>query len=367
MGLAFQRQGAGPPLLVLHGIGHRRQAWGAVLDWLVPQRDVILPDLPGHGESPPLVTSGRSVARALLDEVVGLIDELGLVRPHVAGNSLGGMVALELAARGRAASVTAFAPAGFWTSIGELRYAIAVNKVMQAAGRLIEPVGPALSRSTVGKALIYALLVTTPSKVSAEQASGDVAGFLAAAPAMDEILAAAVPFTSSIPDEVPVMIAWGARDRLLFPRQALLAKARLPQANVFMLPGCGHLPMTDNPRLVADVLLCGSKATSVPVHQPQEDGQLAPRADRGPADRRADHALVGEPTKAIRSLAIDQTVIRGAISRTAIGLDGVSQRAVRRNAVGSRFLIGRTLAWARRQPDRTRVLTRWAPASAWLL
>jgi len=268
VGLAFQRRGVGPPLLVLHGIGHRRQAWGPVLDWLVTQREVILPDLPGHGESPPLVTSGRSVARALLDETVGLIDELGLDCPHVAGNSLGGLIALELAARGRAASVTALSPAGFWTSPGQLRYAIAMNRVMLAAGRLIGPLGPALSRSTAGKALIYALLVARPSQVSAEQASADMTSFLAAAGAMDEILAAAVPFTKSIPDGVPVTVAWGARDRMLFPRQALLAKARLPQADVIMLPRCGHLPMTDNPQLVADVLLRGSTIVVPRVLQP---------------------------------------------------------------------------------------------------
>jgi len=269
--LAFQRHGTGPPLLLLHGIGHRRQAWGAVLDWLAPERDVIIPDLPEHGESPPLVTSGRSVARVLLDEIAGLIGELGLDRPHVAGNSLGGQLALELAASGRAASVTALSPSGFWTSIGQLRYAITVNRVMQAAGRLIEPLGPALSRSTAGKALIYALLVTRPSHVSAEQARDDMASFLAAASAMDQILAAAVPFTSSIPGGVPVTIAWGTRDRLLFPRQALLAKARLPQANIVLLPGCGHVPMTDNPRLVAEVLLRGSDTT--PPVLPQAAGQ----------------------------------------------------------------------------------------------
>ena len=54
MGLAFERTGSGPPLVLLHGVGHRRQAWHAVLDRLTPHRDVILVDLPGHGESPPL-------------------------------------------------------------------------------------------------------------------------------------------------------------------------------------------------------------------------------------------------------------------------------------------------------------------------
>ena len=52
MGLAYERIGSGPPLVLLHGVGHRRQAWGAVLDRLTPHRDVILVDLPGHGESP---------------------------------------------------------------------------------------------------------------------------------------------------------------------------------------------------------------------------------------------------------------------------------------------------------------------------
>jgi pimeloyl-ACP methyl ester carboxylesterase len=112
------------------------------------------------------------------------------------------------------------------------------------------------------------LLVARPSKISAEQASADMTSFLAAAGAMDEILAAAVPFTGSIPDGVPVTIAWGARDRMLFPRQALLAKARLPQADVIMLPQCGHLPMTDDPLLVADVLLRGSTSVAPPVLQP---------------------------------------------------------------------------------------------------
>ena len=63
MGLAYERQGAGPPLVLLHGVGHRRQAWGAVLRLLAPHRTVIAVDLPGHGESPPLRLAGRRCAR----------------------------------------------------------------------------------------------------------------------------------------------------------------------------------------------------------------------------------------------------------------------------------------------------------------
>jgi pimeloyl-ACP methyl ester carboxylesterase len=72
-------------------------------------------------------------------------------------------------------------------------------------------------------------------------------------------LDAATAFTGIVPAGIPVTIAWGTNDRLLPPRQALVAKERIPQARVVPLPGCGHVPMTDNPRMVADVLLRGSR------------------------------------------------------------------------------------------------------------
>jgi pimeloyl-ACP methyl ester carboxylesterase len=261
VGLAYERLGAGPPLVLLHGIGHRRQAWTAILGRITQYRDVILIDLPGHGESPPLDTSTRSVAEAMLSDTIDLFDRLGLDSPHVAGSSLGGRLALELAVAGRAASVTAFSPAGFWRTDREFSYARAVNKVMQVSGQIIRPLGPFMAQSTPGRALIYAEIVSRPSQVTPRQAAGDMEAFLNSRAAMNAILDAAVPFTGHIPREVPVTIAWGARDRLLRPRQALVAKQRLPQARIIRLPRCGHVPMTDDPRLVADVLLDGSRAT----------------------------------------------------------------------------------------------------------
>jgi len=265
--LAYERLGAGPPLVLLHGIGHRRQAWRPVLNQLAPHRDLILVDLPGHGQSPPLETAGRSVPRALIDQIIGLLDDLGLDRPHLAGSSLGGRLALEAAATGRAASATALSPAGFWANDRELAYARAVSRIMQTAGQLIRPFAPKVTRSRTGRALIYAWVVSKPYQISPEQARDDIAAFLAARTTMNAILAAAVPFTGAIPAGVPVTIAWGMRDRLLSPRQALVAKLRLPQARLVPLPGCGHVPMTDDPQLVAKVLLRGSRITSRPVSE----------------------------------------------------------------------------------------------------
>ncbi len=257
MGLAFDRLGSGPPLVLLHGVGHRRQAWGAVLDRLTPHRDVIAIDLPGHGESPPL-PAASAVLEVMLGEVTALLDDLGLDRPHMAGNSLGGRLALEAAVAGRAASVTALSPAGFWRSEREARYGRAVFRVMEAAGGLLQPLAPVLSRSTAGRALVYGAIVSRPSRMSAEQARGDMAAFLAARPALDAVLTQMTQFTGSIRADIPVTIAWGTRDRLLPPRQVLVAKACLPQARFVPLRGCGHVPMTDDPALVANVLLQGS-------------------------------------------------------------------------------------------------------------
>jgi len=260
MGLAYDRTGSGPPLMLFHGVGHRRQAWGAVVDLLTPYRELILVDLPGHGESPPLVTAGRPPVPVLLEAVLGLADELGFERPHMAGNSLGGRLALEAGAAGRAASVTALSPAGFFRSRGDMLYARSIFKIMQASGRVLQPVGPALLRSTAGRGLVYSAVVNHPSRLTPEQANGDMAAFLAASDALDAVLAGIGQFAGQLPADVPVTIAWGAKDRLLSRRQAAVAKAQLPAARFVLLPGCGHVPMTDDPELVADALLRGSDA-----------------------------------------------------------------------------------------------------------
>ena len=260
MGLAYERRGSGPPLVLLHGVGHRRQAWDAVLYRLTPHRDVIAVDLPGHGESPPLPASATPVLSAMLDQVIALFDELGLDRPHIAGNSLGGRLALEAAVVRRASSVTALSPAGFWRSDRDAQYARAVFRVMEALGAILQPRAATLSRSTAGRALVYSVVVSRPSRMSPEQARGDMAAFMAARPTMDLVLAQMTQFSGTVPAGIPVTVAWGTKDRLLPPRQVLVAKAALPQARFLPLRGCGHVPMTDDPALVSDVLLQGSSS-----------------------------------------------------------------------------------------------------------
>lgn len=259
MGLAFERAGSGPPLVLLHGLGHRRQAWDAVLDLLTPHRDVITVDLPGHGASPPLrAGDGADAVAAMADELGELLSTLGLARPHVGGNSLGGALALVLAARGQAASVTGLSPAGFTNHRYQLRYARGFFEFALASSTALRNVTPAVTRRTAGRALLFGMLVARPSLLSAEQASGDMAAIIRTKPVIRAVFRSFPEFTAPIPDDVPVTVAWGARDRLLSPANARVVRRRLPQARLMALPGCGHLPMTDDRELVARVLLEGS-------------------------------------------------------------------------------------------------------------
>lgn len=259
MGLAYERRGEGPELVLLHGLGHRRQAWNAVIDLLTPHRTVIAVDLPGHGDSPPLKADGTDPVEAIGLELADLLRELGLERPHVAGNSLGGALALGAAARGHARSVTALSPAGFWAAPWQYHYTKAIFEAMQSSGPL-KPYLPKLAQSTAGRAILHGAIVAHPSRMSAEQAIGDAQSFFRAREAVGQILAERVEFTeaAAIPADVPVTIAWGERDRMLPRSQARVAKQQLPNARFVLLRGCGHVPMTDDPKSVAKVLLDGS-------------------------------------------------------------------------------------------------------------
>ena len=111
--LHYVRRGSGEPLVLIHPLGAELVVWEPVMERLARERDVIAVDLPGFGRSPGL--DRTPTPRMLADAVGGLMDDLGLSRAHVAGNSLGGWVALELAKAGRALSVTGLCTAGLWS------------------------------------------------------------------------------------------------------------------------------------------------------------------------------------------------------------------------------------------------------------
>lgn len=258
--VAYERRGTGEPLVLLHGIGHHLQAWDPVVDRLAAERDVIAVDLPGFGQSPAQhasVPSDLPTAVAALD---AFFTALGLDRPHVAGNSLGGLVALHLGRERLVRSVTALSPAGFWTE-SERRYAFTVLGAMRRGALLLPPTAvERMARSAAGRAALTSAIYSRPGRrapeavVAETRALREAAGFEATLAAGR----AGVVFGDDIPD-VPVTIGWGTQDRVLLRRQGIRAKRTIPNARLVRLPGCGHVPMNDDPELVARVILDGSR------------------------------------------------------------------------------------------------------------
>ncbi|MEU6551769.1 alpha/beta fold hydrolase [Streptomyces sp. NPDC046915] len=257
--VSYARVGSGEPLLLLHGIGHHRQAWDPVVDVLATEREVIAVDLPGFGASPALpeglaydLPTTTAVFRAFCEA-------LELERPHVAGNSLGGLIALELGREKLVRSVTALSPAGFW-SAAERRYAFGILLAMrQISRRLPLPLVERAARTAVGRVALTSTIYARPTRRSPDAVVAETLA-LANATGFDDTLrsGSGVRFTDDLPG-LPVTVAWGSSDRLLVPRQGVRAKGIIPKARLVRLPRCGHVPMNDDPALVARVILDGSR------------------------------------------------------------------------------------------------------------
>lgn len=252
--LPHHRLGRGEPLVLIHGLGSRWQVWRPVLDRLAGHRDVIALDLPGFGAS-------RSVAAGsvpgLADRVASFLDALGLRRPELAGSSLGGGIALELGRRGRAAAVTAFAPAGFF-SAGQARWCRTMVGAARAGAVRLDPLLPSLMSTRAGRRVLCGLFYARTAHLDPADCVAE-ARALAAAPGFAATRAAIGDWRLDRPgalDRLPVTVAWGARDLVLpYAGQAARARAVLPQARHVRLRGCGHLPFADDPETCVRLLL----------------------------------------------------------------------------------------------------------------
>jgi pimeloyl-ACP methyl ester carboxylesterase len=262
MVLAYERAGSGEPLVLIHGIGHRRQAWYPVLDRLAEEYDVIAVDLPGHGESADGLDPSLPVKEALRLALEETYVDLGIERPHVVGNSLGGLIALEAGQDGLARSVTALSPAGFWGGPLDFLYVRALFGAVLATARATQPLAGPLLGTRAGRTAMFGWLHSRPWAIDADLARGDFANLLRARPTIATMFASAYRFgVSASAVQVPTTIAWSERDLVLLPYQARRARQLLPHARHLALAGVGHVPMPDDPELVVSTIRSGAVAS----------------------------------------------------------------------------------------------------------
>ncbi|MGU3432374.1 alpha/beta fold hydrolase [Actinomycetes bacterium M1A6_2h] len=266
MSLKYDIAGTGDTLILVHGVVHRRQAWNPVLDLLTPYRRVITVDLPGHGESDDLDVFGAARLAAFVDGLAELIRDIGPAdgRVHVAGNSLGGYLSLCLAARGDVATATALSPAGFWNSPASQARTLAKFGALRAAAGALGKNAPTAFRSRLVRYPSLVPFFAHPSRISYDAAVVDLQSLLT-----NTTLAGGVDAPFVLPPleypPVPVTVAWGTRDFILPHRNRRNVLRHFPHARLISVPGVGHVPMSDNPELIASILLAGSTVSSADV------------------------------------------------------------------------------------------------------
>jgi pimeloyl-ACP methyl ester carboxylesterase len=253
----LHRGGSGTPLVCLHGFTDTWRSWELVLPALERRHDVLAPTLAGHAGGP--VITGEASDEAIIEAVEEAMDEAGFATAHIVGNSLGGYIALQLAARGRAESVVALAPAGGWAeSDGSYKDTLRFFTMMQQLLRTAAPQAAEILSTPEGRRRSTEFSVTNFEHIPTELLIHQMVGAAACEAAIPLIEYALNEGWSLDAERIdcPVRVVWGTADRLL-PWPSAAARYRddwLPQADWVELDGIGHCPQLDVPLECAELI-----------------------------------------------------------------------------------------------------------------
>jgi pimeloyl-ACP methyl ester carboxylesterase len=247
-----------PPLVCLHGFMDTSRTWELVGPALERRFEVMAPTLPGHAGGPPLPAALDD--DVLADAVERAMDDAGIGEAMLVGNSLGGFVALKLAARGRARSVVAFAPAGGWARGDDSwRELLMLQASMHAAAKAAAPHAEAILATPEGRRRATQYITVRHEHIPAALLAHQLLGVATceAAARLDEYATRISWELDAAAIACPVRIVWGTEDRLL-PWPSAAARMRsdwLPHADWVELDGVGHCPQLDVPLEAAQLIL----------------------------------------------------------------------------------------------------------------
>lgn len=253
----LHRGGSGSPLVLVHGFTDTWRGWELIIPELEQRHDVLAITLPGHAGGAPI--EGEISEQTFTDAIEGAMDEAGFEKAHIAGNSLGGYIALRMAALGRAETVTALSPAGGWalddpTFEDTLEFFLTTRELVLAAA----PHADAIVATADGRRRATEFVTVNYEHIPHEL----IAHQIRSAAACD----ATLPLVEYAGEhgwdldaeavECPVRIVWGLEDRLLhYPRTARRFREDwLPNADWVEMPGVGHCPQLDVPLETAQLI-----------------------------------------------------------------------------------------------------------------
>lgn len=244
--------------MCLHGFLDTWRVWELVLPTLERFHDVLAPTLPGHAGGPALARDLD--ADGVVDELEAALDAAGLATAHLVGNSLGGYLALRLAARGRAESVVALAPAGGWAQGDDaVARLLEEQRALRSAARAVAPHADALLATPAGRRQATERIVVAYEHLPAELLAHQLAG-IARCDGAEILIESALRARWSLDAariECPVRVVWGTEDRLLpWPAAAVRYREEwLPHAEWVVLDRVGHCPQLDVPLVTAELIL----------------------------------------------------------------------------------------------------------------
>jgi abhydrolase domain-containing protein 6 len=246
-----RRQGAGAPVVMLHGFGGDKETWLLFAPFL-RRRPLLIADLPGHGASSP-VGAAFANAAAMGAAIVSLLDARGIRTAHLAGNSMGGGIALWIARHHprRVASLSLVASTAAELAESELTRALARGENL-----LI----PAPGSGDDGDRFVR-MMAEKPPRVPRAVQRYVAARRAAARPVLEALFrgwAESDP-ADGLPADVeqitqPALLVHGAKDRIIHPDTARMLHARLPRSTLEILDGIGHVPQLEAPAAVAGLV-----------------------------------------------------------------------------------------------------------------
>lgn len=251
--LRYVRAGTGPAVVLLHGFASSIVTWRETIPALARTHDVVAVDFPGFGGSD--IRPGLPPS-AYPHLVLGLLDRLSIPRASLVGNSLGGGVAVVMAARSpeRVDRLVLIDSVGFNLAPADRPLILRVAGTKTAA-RLIEalPVRRALVEAALHQVFHDDRLVT-PERVDEYVAPLLRPGAVASAQALlasgdDMGIAERVSRV-----RVPTLVIWGREDRWVPVAQADRFLAAVPGSRKVVIEGCGHVPQEERPAEVAALL-----------------------------------------------------------------------------------------------------------------
>lgn len=253
---ASYRGGSGEPLVLIHGFTGTWEMWDPIVAPLEERYDVFIPTLPAHAGGPPI--QGEPTLDQMIEMAEGLLDEAGIDTAHIVGNSLGGYTALRLAARGRARTVNALAPAGGWPEGDPV-----LSQTMDFFQQMIPMVAAAAEHADdavatpEGRAMLLQFLTEHPEVVSPELAKRILLGGAGCTEALALAEMGRTTDWSFDYDAIkcPTRIVWGTEDKVLgWPIAAARFQEGLPDADWVILEGIGHCPMLDVPEQTVELI-----------------------------------------------------------------------------------------------------------------